>query len=358
MHMPPPIHGAAMMGQYIHDSKLINENFDCIYINPSASTEISNIGKVSIKKIFLVISNILRIIKTVRKEKPDLCYFTSTIGGWGIFRDMLVVGSLKLLKQKIVLHLHNKGAESFYKKHKISFFAYHVIFKNTKIILLAQQLYSDISLFAKKEQIYYCPNGIPETLSEPIIRTKVHKPFTFLFLSNMIKSKGGLILLESCRILKEQGYTFRCDFVGKWGNITESIFTEYLHKYQLDNYVFYHGAKYGNDKIPFFINADALIFPTYYETFGLVLLEAMEFSLPCISTYEGGIPSIIDDEVNGFLVPTQNVEELTKAMIRLIENPQKSIQLGKNAREKFTQYYTLKTFEYRIKNILSDILNH
>lgn len=38
--MPPPVHGAAMMGKYIHDSKIINEAFDCLYINPSASKEI------------------------------------------------------------------------------------------------------------------------------------------------------------------------------------------------------------------------------------------------------------------------------------------------------------------------------
>ena len=33
MHMPPPVHGAAMVGQYIHDSKLINREFDCHYFN-------------------------------------------------------------------------------------------------------------------------------------------------------------------------------------------------------------------------------------------------------------------------------------------------------------------------------------
>ena len=36
MHMPPPVHGAAMVGQWIHDSKLINKTFECHYINPSA----------------------------------------------------------------------------------------------------------------------------------------------------------------------------------------------------------------------------------------------------------------------------------------------------------------------------------
>lgn len=48
MHTPPPVHGAAMMGQYIKDSKLINSQFDCIYINPSMSHKVSSVGKVNI----------------------------------------------------------------------------------------------------------------------------------------------------------------------------------------------------------------------------------------------------------------------------------------------------------------------
>ena len=36
MHMPPPVHGAAMVGQFIHDSQLINSSFDCHYVNLAA----------------------------------------------------------------------------------------------------------------------------------------------------------------------------------------------------------------------------------------------------------------------------------------------------------------------------------
>ena len=46
LHMPPPVHGAAMMGKYIHDSKMINETFDCHYINLATAKDIKDIGKV------------------------------------------------------------------------------------------------------------------------------------------------------------------------------------------------------------------------------------------------------------------------------------------------------------------------
>lgn len=51
MHMPPPVHGAAMMGKYIHDSKLINDKFDSHYINLTTAKNLQDIGKVGIRKL-------------------------------------------------------------------------------------------------------------------------------------------------------------------------------------------------------------------------------------------------------------------------------------------------------------------
>ena len=45
MHMPPPIHGAAMMGKYIYDSELINTTFNCHYINLTTAKRLQDIGK-------------------------------------------------------------------------------------------------------------------------------------------------------------------------------------------------------------------------------------------------------------------------------------------------------------------------
>lgn len=56
MHMPPPVHGAAMVGQYIHDSKLINREFDCHYINLTTAKNLQDIGKVGVRKLLTSLS--------------------------------------------------------------------------------------------------------------------------------------------------------------------------------------------------------------------------------------------------------------------------------------------------------------
>ena len=63
------------------------------------------------------------------------------------------------------------------------------------------------------------------------------------------------------------------------------------------------GRKYGEEKERLFRESDIFVFPTYYdiECFPLVLLEAMQYGLPCVNTDEGGIRDIVVND-SGFTV--------------------------------------------------------
>lgn len=358
MHMPPPVHGAAMMGQYVHDSKLINEKFECHYVNPSLSTSVANVGKVSLGKIVFMIKNIINIIRKVKNIKPDLCYYTPTADGWGIYRDLVVLSLLKWQKQKIILHMHNKGVRVFSEKHCLARWAYRRIFKNTYVILLAKELYPDIQKYVLEKNIYYCPNGIPQTNLDGYKRTSVHTPYTFLFLSNMIETKGVVELLKACSVLSKKGVIYTCNFVGKWSTVTEERFYDFVKEFCIEENVNYLGAKYNEDKISELRNADSLVFPTYYpeECFPLVLIEAMEYSLPCISTIEGGIPSLINDGGTGFLVQSKDTDALADKMLWLIEHQEEGLLMGKKGRNRFLDNFTLDIFEHRMIDILSAVI--
>lgn len=362
MHMPPPVHGAAIVGQHIHDSKLINDAFCCKYINPSASTKVAEVGKVSIRKIGFLLKLIKKIYSTIKHFKPDICYYTPTADGWGIYRDALTIQCMRWAgAKKIILHMHNKGVAAYSKK-KLSHFAYKTIFRNNKVILLAKELRTDINQFVSDHQIVYCPNGMPETINETQFkhviekRTPIEDKAKILYLSNMMSEKGIWILLDACKMLKDDGFNFECNYVGNWGDTTYGEFCKYIKDYQLENYVKVNGPKYGKDKIPYLEGANMFIFPTYYhgETFGLVLLEAMEYAIPCISTFEGGIPSIITNGKNGLLVHQKSAKELYKGIMSLIQNPIEAERMGLNGRKHFKESFTLQSFEQRLKEILEN----
>lgn len=175
----------------------------------------------------------------------------------------------------------------------------------------------------------------------------------------MMKEKGVWDLLEACKLLKEKQYKYYCNFVGKWSDITKEEFTSKVLELGLQNEVNGAGAKYGNEKKVFFENADVLVFPTFYhgETFGLVLLEAMEYALPCISTNEGGIPSVISDGETGILVDKRSPMELADKLIYLIEHPDLCISMGKSGKERFLKEFTLESFEKRLVAILNDCIS-
>jgi hypothetical protein len=69
MHMPPPVHGAAVMGQYIHDSRVINDTFNCHYLNPSASKSVDKVGKLQLGKFTFLFTFLCHRFKNyIQKE--------------------------------------------------------------------------------------------------------------------------------------------------------------------------------------------------------------------------------------------------------------------------------------------------
>lgn len=255
--------------------------------------------------------------------------------------------------------MHNKGVHNF-AKNRFARLAYRINFSNVKIILISKELYNDVADFVKPENIFYLSNGLPPTLSEKQykniieLREKATSKTRFLYLSNMISEKGIWVLLEACNLLHKDGKDFECHYVGNWGDTTHEDFQNEISKRGLEKYVFVHGPKYGVEKETFFSNSNVFVFPTFCDIFGLVLLEAMEYGLPCISTYEGGIPSIIQNNENGILVKQQSSEQLKEAMLSFIENPSQK-DMGSKGREIYLKKYTIATFEKNITDILSQL---
>lgn len=364
MHMPPPVHGAAIVGKNIHDSKVINEAFDCHYFNLTLAKNLEDIGKSGVKKLITFIRQLWNIRKVVKKTKPSLCYVTPNACGGAFYKDFVVVMLLKYMNQKIVVHYHNKGVESRQDRW-FDNWLYKCFFKGLKVILLADALYEDIKKYVDRKDVFVCPNGIPQTLSETQLeyvierRTSVRDKAKILYLSNMMTEKGIWILLDACKMLKADGVDFECNYVGNWGDTTYEEFCEHIKDYRLENYVKVNGPKYGRDKIPYLESANIFAFPTYYhgECFSLVLLEAMEYAIPCISTFEGGIPSIITNGKNGLLVHQKCAKELYESIKSLAQNPKKAERIGLNGRKSFKDFFTLQSFEKRLIGILENSLN-
>ena len=350
--LPPPVHGSAMMSQYIKESKLINEEFDCDYVNLSTSRRMDEIGKKSLLKTVRFVWTYCIVLGKLMCHRYDLCYLAITCHGIGFLKDAPFVLLCKLFGKKIVIHQHNKGMAGDVERWPYRWLLPWV-YRNTKVILLSWRLYPDIEKVVRKEQILICPNGIPETLREEPDAKRHNRIPHLLFLSNLMVSKGILVLLDALEILKNKGYSFVCDFVGgETAEIDAARFKAEVEKRGLDKLVIYDGKQYGADKECFFKQADVFVHPTMDDCFPLVLLEAMQYSLPIVSTDVGGIADIIRNEVDGYICETQEINIFAQKLLELITDEPLRIRMGESNHERYKLQYTLNLFEMKIKESL------
>jgi len=358
LHLPPPVHGSSMVGRYIKDSVKINYEFNTKYINLGTSKSIGDVGKKPLSKIISYLKIVFKTIKQLILFKPDIVYLAITAKGIGFYKDFIIALITKLFGIQLVLHFHNKGVQ-LYQHKKIDNFLYKTVFKKAKVILLSKFLYPDIQKYVSKENVYYCANGVPLLNTFDNVKVKSNKKVQLLFLSNLIESKGVFILLQALNNLQKREFDFTCNFVGGVGDITENDFNNKVKYFELEKNVFYLGKKYDKEKFDIFSNSDIFILPSFYENecFPLVLLEAMQFGLPLISTYEGAIPEIIEDGVNGFLLKQKNTDTLTSKLEILINDKQLRSKMGEAAYDKYIKNYKLEIFESNMLKILNKSLN-
>ena len=349
--LPPPIHGSAMVSEQIRNSKVVNEAFDGDFVNISTSRKMCEIGKgglwLTLQKTIRFLVSFLKTLGLLLTHRYDLCYCAITCHGSGFLKDAPFVLLCKLFRRKILIHQHNRGMAKDVDR-PIYRWLLPLVYKNTKVMLLSWYLYPDIERVVKRENIIVCPNGIKPIPYDECKRTSNKIPH-ILFLSNLMIDKGVYVLLDALKIISNRGISFVCDFVGsETKELNSERFNQEVEARNLSHCVRYNGPKYGEAKQKSFLQADIFAFPTFYDTFGLVNLEAMNYQLPIVTTNFGGIPDEIINGENGFVVEPEDAQATADALCQLLEDASLRQRMGRAGYKKFMEEFTEETFERNI----------
>ena len=352
LHLPPPVHGSSVVGKEIFESVKLKDLFEIQFIDLLASKSVDNSGKFNWYKLFQFLSSFKRIVTSLLFHRPKFCYYALSTSGFAFYRDAIFITLIKSFRIPIIFHLHNKGI----KRNSTNWFNILLnkwVFYEEDVILLSSLLYFDIDKYVTKDRVYICPNGVSPILG---IRRIAANP-SLIFVSNLFKSKGVIDLIFACSILNAKGLRFTLKIVGNEGDLNFDEIRKLIVENRLSEIVEICGPVYGYNKEQLLLESSIFVFPTYYEheTFGLVNLEAMQAQLPIISTFEGGIPDIVEDGVTGFLVPQRDIVALADRMEQLILNPELCQQMGSAGRKRYEELFTAEIFENRITEILQEV---
>lgn len=152
---------------------------------------------------------------------------------------------------------------------------------------------------------------------------------TVLFIGNDFVRKGGLVLLEAFRAVRREIPTARLQLVGTTPAIARQDGVDVL------------GRIWDRAEIVrLYRQASVFAVPSYFDPFPLVLLEAMAFGLPTVSSHSCGIPEIVEDGRTGRLVRAGDVSALAAALIDTLSDPAAAGLAGRAGRSRVERLYT------------------
>jgi len=235
--------------------------------------------------------------------------------------------------------------------------------KANKIIAVSEAVKQFMShIVSQPEKIEVIPNGVDleqficasngKKLREEL-NLPLNDPIVF-FVGRFSVRKGIHILMDAFKHVVKEIPNAKLLIAGK------GFLKEYLkHKAKANKIaenVKFLGCIFGKALAKFYMASDVVVCPSIFaEAFGIVILEAMAAGKPVIATNVGGIPEIVNHEVNGLLVEPHDVKELSNAIIRLLSNDKERQRMGKNARKKVEERYDWRKLVFDILRVYEEV---
>jgi glycosyltransferase involved in cell wall biosynthesis len=171
--------------------------------------------------------------------------------------------------------------------------------------------------------------------------------------SKLWEGKGHILLIQAFETILNRFPNVKLIIVGE--GYLKGKLKNMVSSKGLDNNVLFTGFQDNVREV--LACVDVAVLPSYFEGMGRVLLEAMAMEKPVVGTRVGGIPDLIEDRVNGFLVEPGNEIQLTEAILKILTEKKLAKQLGANGRRKIESRYSAAYMVQAIETVYRRLLN-
>ena len=312
-----------------------------------------------LKPVILLIY-IVKLLPVIKKINPDA--IISINGGYpaGEMNLSAVIAAKILGIKKIILNIHN------FPKRKASVISFDFLldliisWASEKIVTVSKACMDDL----KKKRKFYCDvvyihNGIE--VRKTLIEKKSLKNFGIKptdkivgFVGLLEERKGVHYLIDAMyKVIKEVPDS-KLIIIGNGDRKYKDVLLNRCIELGIrKNIIFTGHIKNAQGLIRLF---DVFVLPSIeFESFGLVILEAMLNKVPVISTDVGGIPEIIEDGKTGFVVKAKDVDMLADRIIYLLKNKNIAIKMGESGYNKLISEFTADKMAKKYEALVKDL---
>lgn len=265
------------------------------------------------------------------------------------YRSSIFVLLFKLMGKKVVLHMHGAKFEQFYGSGKpfVKF-----VFRNAdRVATVSNYFVRYIKSVGLNENVDRIWNSIPDR-ETPALKTP-HDVFTLSYFGALDDRKGIFSVVEA---IGENVDRFRGQLkliIGGNGDIAR--LNALIDKYNLSDTVEFLGWLDADAKSRLLARSDVFIHPSVFESFGISILEAMDFGLPVITCPTGGITDLVVDGENGIMVQPNNKKQIVAAITKLMNDTALRTAMGEKS-ALFAQKFYNSSIEKDLEALYSALL--
>lgn len=359
---PPPLGGQAIMIE-----KLLQGDYGdikLVHVRMEYSKGMDQVGKFQLNKLVELLKVIFKIIYARFAHHIQVLYYPPSGPDMiPFFRDILTLVPTRWLFKRTIFHFHASGLMYLY--DRLSPFMkslFRIVYYNPDASIRTSEFTPEDAKAIRSKREYIIPYGIEDCYLEyqDLRCRESHTPVNILFIGVLRPSKGIDVLLQASTILLKKELPFHISIMGKFHTQEyEKEVLEYVQDHHIGATISFLGELSGDAKWKTFASSDIFCFPTYFESeaFSVVLVEALSFGLPIVSTNWRGIPSMVQDGVCGFLVPIRDALAVADKLEVLIRDPEIRRSFGDHSRQRYLDMFTIKKYHQHLHRVFQDVLS-
>lgn len=182
---------------------------------------------------------------------------------------------------------------------------------------------------------YFNPKAVQHTVRESYGIRK--DDFVFGFVGRLVRDKGINELVRAFEVISKEYQNSKLLLIGNLESNLDPVDPATLEAIESNPQIIYAGMQ--KDVRPFFGAMDIFVFPSYREGFGIVLIEAGAMKVPAIASDITGCNEIIQNKINGFLIPSRNETALLAKMKYCLNHKEEVRQMAAHSRKNVTDRF-------------------